>query len=234
VFARPTRQQLNRNVDSLHCPVLTMASRVRQALRNCPPGEMRIHRHPTVLELDAWYDLDVLSRVAELTNFIADASNFEGSAFWDPDTTSGVGGWGDPNDDYQVPNGGFATGFSLSYPSPHRLRRNYTATFLSRNLVDAIMPANVAALVNGFVGSFIGFQADLESGPHGSAHFLVGGCVNLLPCCRFVRSHGPPRDLGGMCPANAPADCVPGARWSSNGPCLISVHTPTPAVLTFQ
>jgi tyrosinase len=127
----------------------------------------------------------------KLTNFIADASNFEGSSFWDPDTTSGVGGWGDPKDDYQVPDGGLAKGFPLSYPSPHRLRRNYTTTFLGLPLIDAIMPANMMYLVNNFVGSFIGFQAYLEAGAHGSVHLLTGGCVDVLAALSFRPLTGP-------------------------------------------
>ena len=38
---------------------------------------------------------------------------------------SGVGGWGDPNNDFQVPDGGLAN-FTLSYPVYHHIRRNYT------------------------------------------------------------------------------------------------------------
>jgi tyrosinase len=122
------------------------------------------------------------SHVSELTSFITDASNFENSTFWDPDTTSGVGGWGDPNDDYQISDGGFATDFYLSYPSYHRLRRQYTPTTPNKPTpaTDAFMPANITALVDGFVGDYIGFQARFESGAHGAVHRIVGGCVNLL------------------------------------------------------
>ena len=116
-------------------------------------------------------------RAAELTSVIVDALNFEGTSFWDPDPTTGVGGLGDPNDDYRVPSGGFATGFSLSYPLPHRLRRR-PATSLGNSL-NQITPENVAALVNGFAGTFIGFQVALENGPHFTVHGLVGGCVDL-------------------------------------------------------
>jgi tyrosinase len=174
-------------------------------------------------------------RAAELTSLIADASNFVNSTFWDPDPIYGVGGWGDPNDDYRVPNGGFSTGFSLSYPLPHRLRRKHPVGSQFDDSVGQITPENVASLVNGFVGTFIGFQAALENGPHGAIHGLVGGCVDSLDltACRFVRSQGPPRDLGGQCPANAPPDCMGGAKWSSNGSFLTGVHTPIAIVLTF-
>jgi tyrosinase len=55
-----------------------------------------------------------------------DAPNFYESSFWkDSDPKSGLGGWGDPNADYRVPDGGFHT-LPLSYPSPHTVRRNFT------------------------------------------------------------------------------------------------------------
>ena len=120
--------------------------------------------------------------------FITDASNFQNSAFWDPDTTSGVGGWGNPNDDDQITDGAFADGFLLSYPSPHRLRRRYTPTAPGNPdelLTNAFTPESQAAMVNGFEGSFIGFQAQLEAGSHGAVHSVVGGCVNLLNALRL-------------------------------------------------
>lgn len=33
--------------------------------------------------------------------------------------TSGLGGWGDPTDDYQVTTGAFAENFEVVYPVPH-------------------------------------------------------------------------------------------------------------------
>jgi len=55
-----------------------------------------------------------------------DAPNFFESSFWkDSDPESGLGGWGDPDADYSVSEGGFRN-FRLSYPSPHILRRNFT------------------------------------------------------------------------------------------------------------
>jgi len=146
---------------------------------------MRIHRHSTVLELDTRYGHSVLSRHVTSTSliFMTDALNFQNSSFWDPDTTSGVGGWGDPNDDDQITDGAFADGFLVSYPSPHRLRRRYTPTTSDNPnelLTNTFAPENQVAIVNGFEGSFIGFQARLEPGPHRSIHYIVGGCVNLL------------------------------------------------------
>jgi len=114
--------------------------------------------------------------------FMADASNFHNSTFWDPDTTSGVGGWGDPNDDDQITDGAFADGFHISYPSPHRLRRRYTPTAPDNPdelFTDEFTPESQVAMVNGFEGDFIGFQARLEPGSHAAIHYIVGGCVNL-------------------------------------------------------
>ena len=57
---------------------------------------------------------------------LADAPDFFESSFWkDSDPKSGLGGWGDPNKDYSVPDGGFMS-LQLSYPSPHIVRRNFT------------------------------------------------------------------------------------------------------------
>ena len=116
--------------------------------------------------------------------FMTDASNFQNSTFWDPDTTSGVGGWGDPNDDDQITDGAFAADdFIVSYPSPHRLRRLYKPTKSSNPdepLTNEFTPESQAAMVNGFQGDFIGFQVRLESGSHAAVHEIVGGCDNFL------------------------------------------------------
>jgi tyrosinase len=56
----------------------------------------------------------------------ADAPDFYESSFWsDSNPESGLGGWGNPNVDFEVPDGGFSS-LHLSYPSPHTLRRNFT------------------------------------------------------------------------------------------------------------
>jgi len=132
----------------------------------------------------------VCSRHVNSTSLIpmTDASNFQNSTFWDPDTTSGVGGWGDPNDDDQITDGAFADGLHLSYPSPHRLRRRYTPTAPDNPdepLTNAFTPESQAAMVNGFQGDFIGFQARLAPGSHTAIHEIVGGCVNLLSALRL-------------------------------------------------
>ena len=111
---------------------------------------------------------------------MTDAFDFTNSTFWDPDTTSGIGGWGDPNNDYQITSGGFANNFTLSYPSPHKLRRQYTPIFPGfPELATLITPESQAAIINGFVGDFIAFQAALQGGSHAAIHIMVGACVDL-------------------------------------------------------
>jgi len=126
--------------------------------------------------------------IAELISFLTDASDFRDSDFWDSDTTSGIGGWGDPDNDYQITDGAFAYDFPASYPVPHRIRRNYTVTFPNRPdepLADAFSPESQEAMVNGFEGDFIGFQTRFESGSHGAVHLSVGACVDLLNALWF-------------------------------------------------
>ena len=121
--------------------------------------------------------------VLELIRFMTDASNFQNSTFWDSDPVSGVGRWGDANDDNQITDGGFANDFTLSYPSPHRVRRLYSPTAREMPgvlLSDSFTPESQAAMVNDFVGSFIGFQARFEGSSHGAVHRIVGGCVSFL------------------------------------------------------
>jgi len=119
---------------------------------------------------------------------IADVSNFQNSTFWDPDTTSGVGGWGDPNDDDQITDGAFADGFIVSYPSPHRLRRRYTPTNPDNpdeHFTNAFTPESQAAMVNSFEGNFLVFQARLGLGSHLAVHEIVGGCAHLPNALRL-------------------------------------------------
>nr|GAT51082.1 di-copper centre-containing protein [Mycena chlorophos] len=108
----------------------------------------------------------------------------------DPET--GLGGWGDPRNDYTVYNGAFSntSGWNLAYPTQHHLRRNFTiqpfvnsARFLPNKMI------------HGFVGDYKGLQTYIEgfNGTHQGVHLMLGG------------------DLGGNCPANAqsliPAEC---------------------------
>jgi tyrosinase len=88
---------------------------------------------------------------------------------------SGLGGWGDPNVDHCVPEGGFNK-FHLSYPSPHFLRRNFTLRpFASLPLPAGLIPdpqkeANatfsasaIEAVLGASAGDYKGFQAAFET-----------------------------------------------------------------------
>jgi tyrosinase len=102
-----------------------------------------------------------------------DAPDFYESSFWkDSDPVSGLGGWGDPNADFSVPDGGFS-GFHLTYPSPHILRRNFTllafdlpGPFFTEPLKEAnssfSAPA-IESILEGPTGDFKGFQEGLET-----------------------------------------------------------------------
>jgi tyrosinase len=98
---------------------------------------------------------------------------------FDDDEVCGLGGWGDPNDDIQITTGGFKDAVRV-YPSPHRIRREYTLQplanipnpFPNDPLAPPINPAilingsfslaNYNFTLNGFLGDLRGFQAYLE------------------------------------------------------------------------
>jgi len=84
---------------------------------------------------------------------------------------SGLGGWGDPNVDFSVVDGGFS-GLHVSYPSSHIVRRNFTLQpFDNRRLVFFLHPlkkantsfsaAAVEAIHETSAGDYKGFQAAL-------------------------------------------------------------------------
>ncbi|KAI0030268.1 Di-copper centre-containing protein [Vararia minispora EC-137] len=158
--------------------------------------------------------------VSPYWNWSMDATEFFESPFWsDSDPSSGLGGWGDPSKDYEVQDGAFST-FNLSYPSYHTLRRNFTAQpYLGLAGLDLFpepaLYANttftiekISEGINGFVGDYPKFQQWMEwgEGPHGSVHLIMGG------------------DLGGSCPASAPANCTPGPTFSANEPLFWMHH----------
>lgn len=105
-----------------------------------------------------------------------DAPDFYESSFWkDSDPKSGLGGWGDPNADFSVPDGGFNK-FHISYPSPHTLRRNFTllafdssflpAQFFPEPLKEANASFSASAietLLETSAGDYRDFQAAFES-----------------------------------------------------------------------
>jgi tyrosinase len=153
----------------------------------------------------------------------ADAYN---SKFFDP-SPHGVGGWGKVEDDYQVLDGGFKDWIRV-YPSPHHIRRNFSIfPFTNTALLppwgntpdspprpvglmvnNTMTKENVDFIVNNFEGDYMEFQHYFESpnGTHIGAHLLLGG------------------DMTGFCPADAPASCVPGPKWTPNDPVFFLHH----------
>ncbi|KAF8470981.1 Di-copper centre-containing protein [Russula ochroleuca] len=156
--------------------------------------------------------------VSPYWNWTIDAPDFYGSSFWkDSDPMSGLGGWGDPNADYTVPDGGFHK-LLLSYPSPHTVRRNFSLfpyngpfplfTDPQETGNSTILGSVVEAVLDTSAGDFKGFQVALElpEGPHTAPHAMVGG------------------DLAGTCPKNAPSNCRRGFTWAPNDPLFFLHH----------
>jgi len=85
---------------------------------------------------------------------------------------SGLGGWGDPNADFSVLDGGFNK-LHLSYPSPHTVRRNFTLlafNFPAPTFTDPLKEANssfsaaaIEALLETFSGDYKGLQVAFET-----------------------------------------------------------------------
>lgn len=103
---------------------------------------------------------------------------------FDPDPQSGLGTWGEEPDDFTLHDGGLSS-FSLSYPIPHILRRNYTlqpwfAFPLPHLIPDPALLANstfakseISHTVNNFVGDFSALQLSIE-------RFQVRGFLRTL------------------------------------------------------
>lgn len=107
---------------------------------------------------------------------VVDAPDFFESPFRkDSNDESGLGGWGDPNVDFSVPNGGFRS-LQLSYPSPHTLRRNFTLrpysnvpppfnVFFPNSQKEAnasFLASEIENLLETSAGDFKGFQTVFE------------------------------------------------------------------------
>jgi tyrosinase len=85
---------------------------------------------------------------------------------------SGLGGWGDSDADFSVPDGGFS-GLHLAYPSPHILRRNFTlqpfnlpGPFFTEPLKEANSSFSapvIESLLETSAGDFKGFQVAFEA-----------------------------------------------------------------------
>ena len=126
-----------------------------------------------------------------LVSTSTDSADVENSPlFLDSDPVSGLGGWGDPANDIQVPDGGFRN-LQLAYPAPHTLRRNFTLQpwlAFADNVImtnpallanESFTPAEVQKMIDWTPGDFTGMQYYMErpEGPHGSVHEILGGCV---------------------------------------------------------
>ncbi|CAE6340562.1 unnamed protein product [Rhizoctonia solani] len=145
-----------------------------------------------------------------------DSADFEHSSIWDPNPVYGLGGFGDPNDDNIVKDGGL--NITLVYPVKHKLRRNYQPfPFFGLPGSEPIpsnitfTPTEVKALLSQPEGNFTAFQGYVEQfiGMHGAIHGSTGG------------------DLAGLCPAgsnssNCPFDGAP--TFSSNEPMFFLHH----------
>ena len=146
---------------------------------------MPVPGYDALLGLDSRYDLRIketlTSCLSSFRRFHLDAADFEHSTFFD-NSSHGVGGWGDPENDFQIYTGGFKD-VIRAYPNPHHIRRNFTLfpfqmpPFPGAPLssdpsappppVDLMInttftQANVDYTVNNFTGDFIGFQEYTE------------------------------------------------------------------------
>ena len=151
-----------------------------------------------------WVSYPFMSiQLLELISVIhADHHDLYNATIWD-DSPSGLGRWGDPANDFQINSGGFKDQMR-SYPSPHHIRRNLTlfpfrdpvfgqsAGPLANYMPNTTMTReNVASMVDGFDGDFIGFHAYFES-----------PSVSCIPRSGW----GTPTHL---------FDCKPGTPWRS-------------------
>ena len=147
------------------------------------PGHSRTGTGPRVCALFTHFILTSPHSPSTL-----DADDFYNSPIFDPNTKSGFGGWGDPTNDFQITTGAFASDFVRAYPVPHGVRRNFTllpgaggfgdgSPIYTNPLPTWIAPPYVEAMVDGFPGDFLGFQALFEggNGPHGAVHQMLGG-----------------------------------------------------------
>ena len=133
-------------------------------------------------------------------DFRADSHDVYNATIWD-DSPSGLGRWGDPANDYQINSGGFANQIRV-YPEPHHIRRNYSLFPFTNPVFGSLMEdlasymanstlthENVAKMVNGFDGDFVGFQTyfedlDVSCVPRGRLRTPTYLCVRQLGTSR--------------------------------------------------
>lgn len=152
-----------------------------------------------------------------------DAEDFYHATFWNESTYDGLGTWGDPNNDYQIFDGGLKD-IKVAYPIPHNIRRNFTLQPLLSGVFGSNGPPVeslslkmntkftkwvVEGILETNTGDFLNFQTSVEnfSGPHSPIHLIVGG------------------DLGVTCPfGSGPPVCYPGPKWAPNDPIFFLHH----------
>ena len=212
---------------------------------------MRLPWNDPILGLDPRCDFTNLFQALHvLMHRVQDSYDTEHSAMFDDDEWSGLGRWGDPNDDIQITTGGFRDIVRV-YPSPHRIRRNYTLQPLvnipnpfpndplappidtSILINGSFTRANYDFLLNGFVGDFRGFQGYLE-GPRVCVHLPPPSApFDILTSTQGA--HGGPHlimggDMTGFCPNGTGApDCYAGPKWTPNDPMFFLHHAVRPA-----
>jgi len=153
--------------------------------------------------------MHLLKLIPVLYDFRADGHDVYNATIWD-DSPSGLGRWGDPANDYQINSGGFAKQIRV-YPEPHHIRRNHslfpftnsvfgsaTADLASYMANSTLTRENVAKMVNGFDGDFVGFQTyfdglDVSCAPPGRLRTPTYPCV-----CQLGTSRRPSFDHGGV------------------------------------
>ncbi|KAL5536597.1 hypothetical protein ACEPAF_420 [Sanghuangporus sanghuang] len=192
---------------------------------------IRIHSTGYFLPFHRWYVAVYEQVLKEKCNYMGvspywnwsiDSTDvFDSDFFKDSDPTSGLGGWGDPSKDFSVTDGAFSD-FMVAYPNPHILRRNFSVqpwsyvgdlngfnTYPETYANTTFTPDVISAMINGYVGDYVGFQADFEKsqGAHAAVHLMMEG------------------DLGGTCPQGAYAGCSGNSpTWSANEPLFWMHH----------
>ena len=180
---------LIQRIDSLDGVVFPMAQILSPLLRKCAREKVRLQGDVALLGLVNRYCQRCCRRLSDKTELVfddlhLDAHDLYNSDLFD-DSSSGIGGWGDPANDYQISTGGLKD-IILAYPNPHHIRRNLTVLpFATSNYPAFVFPGdplsppsprdmmanitmtkqNVDYTVNNFEGDFSGFQAWVEALP---------------------------------------------------------------------
>ncbi|ELU38740.1 carbonic anhydrase domain-containing protein [Rhizoctonia solani AG-1 IA] len=160
-----------------------------------------------------------------------DSLSLNTSGIFSTNSVTGLGGFGDPLNDYQITTGGFSN-MTVAYPvyvdmrkrvHKHRIRRQFTPFpyldwyWLQRPNEAAnatITKAYIDAAINGYVGDFVGFQNATEKAQafHPNIHMILGG------------------DMAGTCPTAAGPSCTgaqePGQRQGLQGGLCEYIHGP--------